>query len=325
MPSDSDHSDDRDDRAARLRGLRRKLAKLNRRPVEAEEPDASPRRPVPPAPRPPQPPGMPPNTIVFRRDLPRVAPARATVEGGICIPLERCIEGTEAHCPRGVPYFLIERSVRELEPDGPDLHEALARALDALAQRRPRKGREPVVATPDQVTFLDLETTGLGSSPVFLIGTLLCRDREVVARLFLARNYAEELAILDAFAEDARARPVFVTFNGKTFDVPYLRVRAVATGAPFCEPRLHLDLLHASRRVYKGRLPDCKLQTLERYVCRRDRGHDIPGSDIPRAYHDFVRRGDARELAQIVEHNLHDLVTMVHLMARLFVDTASAQ
>ncbi len=67
-----------------------------------------------------------------------------------------------------------------------------------------------------------------------------------------------------------------------------------------------------ARRLYRQRLLDCKLQTLERYVCGRQRGHDMP-----RAYHDFVRTGDAREMAQIIEHNLHDLVTMVHLLIRM--------
>jgi len=59
---------------------------------------------------------------------------------------------------------------------------------------------------------------------------------------------------------------------------------------------------------------------LERYVCRRSRGYDIPGSRIPQLYHDFVRTGDARGMVHVLKHNLHDLVTLADLMTRIFVD-----
>ena len=314
-----------DEKAKRIQGLRRKLQKLNRRQL----PDREPSGPAAPGPAPPAAESAPPEAaaahrIVYRRDLPRQERRAVEDGGGISIPLDQLVEGTEATCPRGQPFLLIERAVSDIEPEAATLHETLDRTLEALAQRTPRKGHEPIVARPQDLMFLDLETTGLGSSPVFLVGTLVCRDGEVVARQLLARTYAEEMAIVGHFVERSRARPVFVTFNGKSFDVPYLRVRAVATGVPFYEPTHHVDLLHAARRVYRGRLPDCKLQTLERYVCQRDRGDDIPGSEIPAAYHAFVRTGDGRDMARIIDHNLHDLVTMVHLLARLLLGRQAA-
>jgi uncharacterized protein YprB with RNaseH-like and TPR domain len=221
------------------------------------------------------------------------------------------VDGTEVRREPGPCLYLIERSVAEAEPDTQGLPAALARAVDVLAQ-----AGAPSL-TPEQLCFLDIETTGLGTALVFLIGTLVWRDGDIVCRQFLARTYAEEIAILEHFFEEARSTPAFVTFNGKTFDVPSLRVRAAASGIVFREPQLHFDLLHAARRRFKGALPDCKLQTLERRVCQRYRGPDIDGSEIGRAYHDFVRTGDAREIAQIVAHNRWDLVTMVHLLTKI--------
>ncbi len=311
-----------DDRTKRLRGLRRKLSKLNRRPLPQAEPPPSPAPPTEGLRPPPQRPASAPNAIVYRRDVPLLERPRVPEGGGICIPLERCVEGREAATTAGSAFYLIERRVAEVEPDSGDLHAALAHALRSFAERPPRAGIEPMVLKPQELLFLDLETTGLGSSPVFLIGTLTCREGDMVARQFLARTYAEEAAILRHYVEQSPERPVVVSFNGKSFDVPYLRVRSMATGVRFAEPRHHFDLLHEARRVYRHRLPDCKLQTLERYVCGRHRGDDIPSADIPRAYHDFVRTGDARELAQIVNHNFHDLVTMVHLMAKMLTEGA---
>lgn len=274
-----------------LRGLRRKLARLS----------AAATAPVLAAA------GAEAAAIVYRRDLPREAPRPPRDDPGICIPLDRLVEGIEAPSPRGPAFYLIE------SPAAPHLASALPGALDALS---------PAFAaalTPEDVCFLDIETTGLGTALTFLIGTLVWRDGGLVCRQLLARTYAEEASIVAAFADQARHTPLFVTFNGKTFDVPSLRARAAATGVAIAEPRFHHDLLHAARRRFGDTLPDCRLQTLERLVCCRHRVDDIAGADIGRAYHDFVRTGDARELALIVKHNQHDLLTMAELMVRILL------
>ena len=82
-------------------------------------------------------------------------------------------------------------------------------------------------------------------------------------------------------------------------------------------PALHLDLLHPSRRTWKGRLVDCRLQTLERYVCRRRRFGDVAGADVPGLYHDFVRRGDAYRMIPVFHHNLLDVITMYEILRAL--------
>ena len=81
-------------------------------------------------------------------------------------------------------------------------------------------------------------------------------------------------------------------------------------GAPDGSPAelIHCDLLHHARRRWRMRLPNCKLQTLERFVCRRLRRDDIAGSQIPQEYHQFVRTGDARQLCSILQHNALDLL-----------------
>ena len=306
MPPDASDNPPPDDRGSRLRSLRKKLAKLNRGPM-ADRPPARPE----PAPPQASPRGASPESIVYRRNLPRVEAPRVPTGGGISIPLEKCVQGCETPCSCGPAFHLIEVSVVEAEPECPELPTHLACSLEALSQGL------PFTVRPEDVCFLDIETTGLGTALTFLIGTLVWHEGDIVCRQYLARTYAEEVSILAHFAETFARTPFVVTFNGKTFDVPSLRARAAATGVVLPEARFHFDLLHEARRRYRDRLPDCKLQTLERRVCGRHRHDDIPGSEIGRAYHDFVRTGDAREIAQIVQHNQWDLVTMVHLLARM--------
>ncbi len=54
-------------------------------------------------------------------------------------------------------------------------------------------------------------------------------------------------------------------------DVPFLRARAVVHRVHLSLPPRHLDLLHAARRRWREELADCRLQTIERRVCRRRR------------------------------------------------------
>ena len=105
-----------------------------------------------------------------------------------------------------------------------------------------------------------------------------------------------------------------LTFNGKSYDAPFLRNRALLHGVRLKLPPCHVDLLHAARRCWGGELRDCRLQTLERHLCRQWRSGDVPSDEIPGLYHDFVRHGDPYRLLPVFHHNLLDLVAMAELL-----------
>src|SRR6185295_13885482 len=133
--------------------------------------------------------------------------------------------------------------------------------------------------------FLDLETGGLATSPVFLAGTMHWNGGDFVLRQYFARHYGEEAALLRALARVFREFEFLVTFNGKSYDVPFLLGRAVVHRVAIDVPPRHVDLLHPARRRWRRTLPDCRLQTLERHVCRRRRAGDVPSEEVPGLYH----------------------------------------
>ncbi|MBI3539288.1 MAG: ribonuclease H-like domain-containing protein [Candidatus Eisenbacteria bacterium] len=169
----------------------------------------------------------------------------------------------------------------------------------------------------EHALFLDLETGGLASSPVFLAGTMHWNGSDFVLRQYFARHYGEEAALISALATMAAEFEFLVTFNGKSYDAPFLRGRALIHRVPLSLPPRHVDLLHPSRRRWKLELPDCRLQTLELGVCRRRRYGDVAGDEVPGIYHDFVRRGDPYRLVPVFHHNLLDVITMYELLAAL--------
>jgi len=171
--------------------------------------------------------------------------------------------------------------------------------------------------SPLNLLFLDLETCGLACVPVFLIGTMQLVGDELVVRQYFARNYAEEKSMLLGFGRFAKNAGGLVTFNGKSFDVPFLRDRMVYHRLEFSPPRVHHDLIIEARRRWRGSLPNCRLQTIESFICCRNRSGDIPGSEIPGLYHEFIKTGEISMLLPVFKHNILDLLTMAELMPKL--------
>ncbi len=176
-----------------------------------------------------------------------------------------------------------------------------------------------------QLAFLDIETTGLGGTPLFLVGILHIGNHGPHIHQLLARHYAEEPTVLAATSRMLDEVQVLVSFNGRSFDVPYLRDRARYHRMEWhLELERHVDVLHVARRQRDLPVPDHRLVTLERRICGRRREDDIPGSLIPAAYHRFVDTGESDELAAIIHHNQVDLLTTMELAARWPEDFASS-
>ena len=273
--------------------------------------------------------------------IPRIVEVeRRIVRAGI----EEILPGGVLHGPEG-SLFVHERLYTDLgERPGPLLKKLAAlsepaRENGSTARRRPksRTARRVVRELPDVVAeldtperglfrryghrrmlFLDIETCGLSAAPVFLVGLGMVVERNLVLRQLFARDYTEERALLHELGNLIRQFDFLVTFNGKSFDVPFLRDRATYHRVRFPMEIPHLDLLWMARRRWKGFLPDCRLQTLEWRILRRRRAGDVSGGEIPGLYHDYVKRGEPHRLLPVFHHNLLDVVAMVELIPPLF-------
>lgn len=174
-----------------------------------------------------------------------------------------------------------------------------------------------LLADPAGAIFIDTETTGLAGSVVFLLGAMHVTAEDIRLVQVFARNYAEELELALAWSGMLADATRLVSFNGKSFDVPLLRDRLGyhAIAEPAVPP--HVDLLHLSRRRWGDRLPDCRLQTLERELCDRKRAGDIPGEEIPGVYHHFVKTGQPDDIRTVFHHNALDIMTLADVALAL--------
>ncbi|KAF5063445.1 RNase_H superfamily protein [anaerobic digester metagenome] len=170
----------------------------------------------------------------------------------------------------------------------------------------------------ENLVFMDIETMGLKDVPLILIGVAEMSGDDVEVNQYLLRNLHEENAAIEGFLSHLHEKSVFVTFNGQTFDVPYIKNRMYYYGIKQKMTRDHLDLMHFSRRAWSDELPNCQLQTLEKYLFGMERHGDVPSSKVPSFYKTYLETGNIGPLVPIVEHNREDVVTLVKLLSRLY-------
>jgi uncharacterized protein len=164
---------------------------------------------------------------------------------------------------------------------------------------------------------LDTETTGLGTAAgtvPFLVGTGGWEGDRFRVRQLLMPDHPSERALLGMVAEVLTPEITLVTYNGRTFDWPLLVARYRMHGQAAPRVRAHLDLLTVARQVWKHRLTDARLSSVEEGVAGVTRADDLPGADIPERYFSWLRSGRPDLLVDVVRHNRQDIVSLALLL-----------
>jgi RNase_H superfamily len=136
----------------------------------------------------------------------------------------------------------------------------------------------------------------------------------------LLQDYPGEAAFLSRFVELVGSSPVLVSFNGKCFDSQILSNRFLMNAMRpkfMAEPAMHLDLLFPSRRLWKSELGSCRLSAVEEGILGILREDDLPGSEAPDAWFEYVREGERGRLSRIGDHNRDDCISLARLLYSL--------
>ncbi len=165
--------------------------------------------------------------------------------------------------------------------------------------------------------IIDIETLGLSERPIILLGIAKPTKDHICTSQFLLRDIADEPGAIWALISKLEPNSSLITFNGRSFDIPYIKQRLAYYGldAPLENP--HFDILHFTRRALKHKLPDCRLDTVEKYIgIKRD--INIPGALVPHFYETYLKTKNVGPLVPIVEHNKQDLLTLGSLFSKLY-------
>jgi uncharacterized protein YprB with RNaseH-like and TPR domain len=172
---------------------------------------------------------------------------------------------------------------------------------------------------PARLAFFDIETTGLSGGTgtwVIMAGLGSHEPDGFRMRQYFLADLAYERAMLHMLAADLARFEGLVTYNGRSFDVPFVQTRMTLARVAFpCASLPHFDLLHTVRRLYRHRLQGCRLAEVERHLLRFERPDDVPGVLIPSLYVDYVRTGRAAPLRAVFRHNAEDVLSLVGVLA----------
>jgi len=129
----------------------------------------------------------------------------------------------------------------------------------------------------------------------------------------MVRNPAEERKALEHFVKIASQYDQIVTYNGKTFDIPFLISRLISHRIDFdVQGMKHIDMYPIFRKVaQENSYPHQRLQSYEKFELKiASRKNDIPGKQIPLVYAKYLRDGQPGKVKDMIHHNQMDIVTL---------------
>ena len=189
------------------------------------------------------------------------------------------------------------------------------------------------LAPPEQLLFLDIETTGFTArtSYLYLIGCAYYSEGSWHTRQWFAQNYQEEAQILTAFFEFAAQYRYLVHFNGNNFDLPFIQQKCQQLQLPYSfDGFTGFDIYkRVSPYKYFLKLPNCKQKTIEQFL-EVKREDVFSGGELIGVYHDYVKLPSEFSEKSLLLHNADDLRGMLLILpilayCDLFSDTVKAR
>lgn len=173
---------------------------------------------------------------------------------------------------------------------------------------------------PENFKFMDIETKGLSNVPIILIGVAEIKGNNIVSSQYFLRDYSEEASIIDAYLSHLDEDSVHVTFNGKTFDVPFIKNRCRYNRIEANLDLAHLDLMYFAKNLWGEELPNCQLQTIEKELFGIERVGDVPGQYIPGYWDTYLQKDNIGPVVPIIEHNAQDVISLASFLDKMYRD-----
>lgn len=187
-----------------------------------------------------------------------------------------------------------------------EIPEIFNTSLEALEQNNPKFFCNRLTSSDqwrifpdfrDTTAFIDIETTGLSEHAD--ITTIALYDGSTVSTYVNGRN-------LDQFIEDIWKYKVLVSYNGKSFDVPFIekffKIKI---------PHAHIDLRFVlSKLGIKGGLKGCEKQM----GINRGALDGVDGAFAVYLWRQFEQYNDEKALDTLLAYNVEDTVNLERLL-----------
>lgn len=159
---------------------------------------------------------------------------------------------------------------------------------------------------PDDVMFLDIETTGL--SKVYSYITMIGWMKSGIYKYTMIGNDINE------FIDDLNNSKILVTFNGSIFDLPFIKYKYSKYEFNFSE-KAHIDLRFLAKSYgYSGGQKEIEKQLSFK---RPKYLSETNGKEATVLWYKFLY-GDNSKLSLLLKYNCYDILGMVYILNYLF-------
>ena len=167
----------------------------------------------------------------------------------------------------------------------------------------------------------DIETTGFSgfNDSVILSGSLVSRDGGIKVYQYFAENPKSEKEVIQAIIDLINQVDFIVTYNGRYFDVPFMKKRAAKYGLVFPDKfNLDLFILFKHYSELSNFLPSLSQKSMEEYGemahLREDR---ISGGESVELFEQYQTAYSAELEEKILLHNRDDVKQLFRLLPLL--------
>lgn len=155
----------------------------------------------------------------------------------------------------------------------------------------------------DSTVYLDIETTGLGGVGD-IITTIALYDGTNIKYYINGEN-------LNDFKRDIKEYSVIVSYNGKTFDIPFIE-----SYFGISIPHAHLDLRYILYSLgYSGGLKSCEKQL---GIGRTGSLADVDGFFAVLLWNDYKKSRKEKSLETLLSYNIEDVLNLEYLMIEAY-------
>ena len=169
--------------------------------------------------------------------------------------------------------------------------------------------------------LMDIETTGFDRNKchIYMIGLAREIDYHTIeVTLFFAENKSEEKDILFKYLEYTKDIIHFITFNGLSFDFPFIKSRLEIYNTSYnFEQYNHTDIYKECKCIKDMlHLDNLKQKTIESFlgISREDK---YTGGELISQYYDYEKIQNDECCNNLITHNLEDVKGMADLLVIL--------
>jgi uncharacterized protein YprB with RNaseH-like and TPR domain len=168
----------------------------------------------------------------------------------------------------------------------------------------------------DDMAYFDIETTGFDkeNDSIMLISMgFFNKKGSFSIKQYFAECLEEEKYILESFLEDLSCFYRLCSFNGITFDAPFILGKIAKYKMDRSLPKEHIDLYRIIRPYHKViGMEKCNLKYIEGYlgINREDK---INGGECIEVYKAYLENNSVQLLDIILLHNYEDVLNLPKL------------